>query len=516
MDEKKLTAPIKSPEAGGSMKSPPPSDTTGPPDETITTHHPAPSTSPSRRRLVRTLDRRLMPILFLSYLFFFLDKSNIAFAYIHGLARDLRFVEDQFNIALVVFFVPNLLLAIPGNLLLRRVGGARWLSQLMVAWGLVTFCTAFVKDARGLYITRVFLGAAESSFLGGTLIYLGFFYDQAELVLRVGLLYAASPLAGFLGGLLAGGLSLIDLPFPTSQFQRWPWIFLVEGAATIVLGLLALWLLPNTPAELSGTEQTPHPAEDARDKSTLTDDRLSWKLCKRGILNTMTMLMAAGAFFSIISIYSYALFLPTIIREMGYRAVVASLMTAPPNFVGFVGTVLLCEASRRYRRTGVFLIFCAAVAAVGFALLLTGGRLPGRLVLVVLQYAGTFLVSLGVHPLAPLALTWLHVNTSPHYVRAVALGFVVTVGNFGPFVASFTYIPREAPQYTRGHAINVASLVCLAAVSFVFRAWARRENARRDAGRRDYRLGQERWQGRPREEYEMELGWLHPQFRLRI
>ncbi|KAH6661526.1 major facilitator superfamily transporter, partial [Plectosphaerella plurivora] len=404
-----------------------------------------------------------MPILFLAFVFFFLDKANIAFARIHGLEEDLDLGQYEFNIALVVFFVPNFILNIPGNLLLRHIGGGRWLSGLILAWGIVTLSTAFIQDKSGLYVTRIFLGVAESSFLGGALIYLGFFYNQTELISRVGLLYAASPLAGFLGGLLAGGLSRISNP--VNGFGSWPWIFLAEGAATIALGAFAFALLPNTPADFMRwkgmavtAERQSTPVASVEDKSVAKDitlhrqpdDQLSWKLCKRAIFNPMTMIMAAGAFFSIEGIYSYALFLPTIVHTMGFRALTASLMTAPPNFVGFIGTILICKTSRKTGLTGKYLMGCAVTGLVGFILLLVGGRIgyPGQTRTVAVQYTGTFFVSLGVHSLAPLALTWIHINMAPHYVRAIALGFVFTVGNLAPFVASFTYIRSEAPSYT--------------------------------------------------------------------
>jgi hypothetical protein len=487
----------------------------------------------TRKQIARTFDYRLMPILFLAFLFFFLDKSNIAFARIHGLELDLQLDQYQFNIALVLFFVPNFILNIPGNLVLRRVGGARWLSCLIFVWGVVTFFTAFIKNIRGLYVTRIFLGIAESSFLGGALIYLGFFYSQDELIMRIGVLYAASPLAGFLGGFLAGGLSRIDTEFPVNGFSRWPWIFIAEGAATIVLGLLAFWLLPNTPAQflrgkgMDASIERPLPSatpvEDAgAAKNTALaldhNDRLSAKLFKRAIFNPMTIIMAVGAFFSIEAIYSYALFLPTIIHTMGFRALTASLMTAPPNFIGFVGTLLVCYRSRKSGLTGSYLKACSFVGCLGFLFLLVGGLTgePGERTTIILQYIGTFFVSGGVHPLPPLALTWLHINMSPHYVRAIALGFVFTVGNLAPFLASFTYIRSEAPAYARGHAINLGCLIGLFLISIATPWWMRNENAKRDDGDRNYRMDNVRWQGRPREEYERELGCLHPDFRYKI
>lgn len=49
------------------------------------------------------------------------------------------------------------------------------------------------------------------------------------------------------------------------------------------------------------------------------------------ILNVNTLLMSFNFFLILIPIYSYSLFLPTIIKGMGYSDVVAQLFTVPPN-----------------------------------------------------------------------------------------------------------------------------------------------------------------------------------------
>ncbi|CCF43994.1 high-affinity nicotinic acid transporter [Colletotrichum higginsianum] len=114
-----------------------------------------------RASLVRKFDHRLVPAMFLAHLLFFLDKSNIALARINGLERDLGLSGNQFNTALAMFFLLNVLFNIPGNLALRRVGGAIWLPSLITAWGLVTAFSGFITSFTGLCVTRALLVLTE-------------------------------------------------------------------------------------------------------------------------------------------------------------------------------------------------------------------------------------------------------------------------------------------------------------------------------------------------------------------
>ncbi|OLN83078.1 putative transporter C1002.16c-like protein 22 [Colletotrichum chlorophyti] len=493
-----------------------------------------------RTSLVRKFDKRLVSAMFLAHLLFFIDKSNIALARINGLEKDLKLEGNQFNKALAMFFVLNILFNIPGNLAVRRVGGAIWLPSLVISWGLVTTCSGFISNFAGLCATRVFLGLTESSFLGGVLIYLGFFYTTDELILRVGLFYSSTALAGFLGGLIGGGLGQIRV----AGYNGWPWIFFIEGALTIGLGITLLFLLPHTPADakfLSSDEKALalsrmrsqdrwHYLESHRlgrgsvgepqsnEAAVVSKDPLTWATFRSAILNVVTLTMAVASFFSIEAMYSYAMFLPTIISVMGYERFQASMLTAPPNLVALVFTIGMCFWSRRSQKTALPLNVCSTIGAFGYMLLIIGAKVgqPPLYMNIKIQYAGTFFVAMSVNATPPLALTWISINASPHYVRAIALGFLLSIGNSAAFLASFTYVKTEAPQYIKGHFINFGSLIGLFIIGTILPLYMKWENKKRERGDRDHRLDASRRNGLAREELEFRLGWMHPSFRFKF
>ena len=146
-----------------------------------------------------------------------IDKSisaNIGNARIQGMETDLDLVGFRFNWALTVFYIPYLLVEVPSNILLKRVGPRYYLPSLVAGFGFVSMCTAFVKDFNQLCVARAFLGIFEGGAMPGIAFFLSSFYKRKELYFRVGIYVSAASMAGAFGGLFATGLSRIP---------RWVW-----------------------------------------------------------------------------------------------------------------------------------------------------------------------------------------------------------------------------------------------------------------------------------------------------
>ena len=197
------------------------------------------------RRITNQFDKHIVPWLFGLWLLAFIDRSNIGNARIDGLAEDLKLDGDKFNIALTIFYVPYILIDVPSNWVVKYFGAGRYLPGLLISWGIVGMCTGFTKSYSGLLACRFFLGLCEGGLLGGMILYLSMFYRRHEMLFRIGMFYCAAPLSGAFGGLLATGLAEIH----HAGYNRWPWIFIVEGIITILYGMLAIFFLPATPSE---------------------------------------------------------------------------------------------------------------------------------------------------------------------------------------------------------------------------------------------------------------------------
>lgn len=496
---------------------------------------------PARERSITwKTDIHILPWIFTLWLLAFIDRSNIGNAKLDGLEDDLELTGNEFNVALTVFYVLYILLDIPSNWLLKIVGGGRYLPLLAMAWGIVGTCMGAVKSYGGLVAARLFLGACEGGMFGGIILYLSMFYKRHNLMFRLGIFYCAAPLSGAFGGLLATGLSQISY----GGYDGWPWIFFIEGAITVVVAAVAFFFLPNTPstakylspedqqyaaarlqADLHGATTSEHVEEEKFSWQAVSYVTMIFRVQKTAaeipqvrfaILNVNTLLMSFNFFLILIPIYSYSLFLPTaspphttpptpanpsrqIIKGMGYDAVTAQLFTVPPNFLAFLVVLLVSFLSDKLKMRGPLIAGLFALAAVGYIMQLASSRNA-------VKYAGTFFIAVGAFPCSPLILAWLSNNLAPHYTKATGVGFQVAIGNCGAFVATFTYLSDDAPDYTVGHAINLGAIALTLIGVTANMLYIRWENAARQAGKREYRFERQAEEGG-------ELGYRHPEFR---
>ncbi|KAF4460682.1 major facilitator superfamily transporter [Fusarium albosuccineum] len=409
----------------------------------------------------RKCDLHIIPWLFGIWLFAFIDRSNIGNAKIDGLTEDLGIeTGNKFNIALLIFFIPYILVDVPSNWIVKHVKAGIYLPALITSWGLVCTFMGFIKSFAGLVICRFLLGMFEGGLLGGILVYLAMFYRRHQMVFRIGLFYCAAPLSGAFGGLLATGLAKIE----HGGYNRWPWIFFIEGAITTLFGIVCFFTMPNTPAGAKFlTEEERFVAmirlkEDSHGATTtedINDEHFKWHWVRMAFKAPQTYLCSLAWICLLIPLYSFSLFLPSIVRGLGYHATKAQLFTAPPNIAAFFTVLATSITSDRIKARGPIMVIGSIVAMGGYIMLLAAKESSVR-------YGGTFLVAVGVYPGSAMIMGWLSNNLAPHYVRATGLGVLIALANTSSFVASFIYRAQDAPDYTLGHAVSLGSLVlCL-------------------------------------------------------
>jgi MFS family permease len=240
-------------------------------------------------------------------------------------------------------------------------------------------------------------------------------------------------------------------------------------------------------------------AHGATSASDIDVEKFSWHWVRVAVLNWNTALLSLNFFAIITPIYSFSLFLPTIISALGYTQVKANLLTVPPNMAAFFAVLLVTRLSDRYKARGIFMLIGASISIGGYIMLIAS---PKPLI----QYGGTFLVASGIFPCSPVVMGWLANNTAPHYVRATASGLQICVANLAAFVATFTYVKSDSPRYTTGHAINLGTLGLTLIVTATTMLYCKWENGKRERGERDDRLIGD----------QSLLGHRHPAFRYTI
>ncbi|OAL25824.1 hypothetical protein AYO20_10379 [Fonsecaea nubica] len=453
-------------------------------------------------RIRHKFDRHILPWLFAIWLFSFLDRSSIGNANIAGISQDLKLVGTQYNLALMLFYIPYILVDIPSNWIVKYCRAGFYLPALITGWGLVCTFTGFTKSLGGLIAGRLLLGFFEGGLVPGILIYLAMFYRRSEMAYRIGLFYCAAPLSSAFGGLLASGLAKIEV----GSYQKWPWIFFVEGSATVLVGITAAMFLPDsithakflTPEERVVAHRRVYgDARAANGMATVEEEKFSWHWVRIALFCPLPWLTSVAYMMIIVPLYAYALFLPTIVHSLGYTSTIAQLLTAPPNVLGFFSVLLVTRLSDKAGMRAPFMVAGGILVATGYSMLL-GSDLPG------VKYGATFVIAIGLYPASPLCLAWLSNNAAPHYVRATSSGLQLGVGNCAAFIATYSYLAKDAPEYTMGHSINIGAAILFCIMTTSTMLYCRWENRQREQGARDWRLTQQD---------PTRLGHLHPDFR---
>ncbi|RAL61266.1 hypothetical protein DID88_010345 [Monilinia fructigena] len=391
------------------------------------------------KNLVRKLDLRLIPILSTIYLVCFLDRSNVGNARLEGLERDLHMVGLDYNIALSVFFPFYIVVGVPCNIIMKKLRPSVWLATIVLTWSVVMVCTGLVHNFAGFLVVRCLLGVAEGGLYPGVVYYITMWYPRHECGFRMALFFAMATAAGAFGGLFARGISEMS---GVAGKNGWSWIFLIEGILSFCVGCISYWAIGDYPKYakfLSEPERKEVMRRLMNDRHHLSDDwgsKYIWQALKDWKVYVKMLI----SFCMSTALYSLSLFLPTIIKDMGYTSNAAQLMTVPPYVVACFFTISASFIADKFKQRGIFILGFLALTITGFALLISSDKTP-------IQYTGAFICISGIFPTTPLMTAWVGNNLSGSLKRGVGFGMVVGFANFGGIVAAFAYRSNDSPRY---------------------------------------------------------------------
>ncbi|KAF2850267.1 MFS general substrate transporter [Plenodomus tracheiphilus IPT5] len=420
------------------------------------------------KAILRKMDLRLIPMLALLYLLSFLDRGNIGNAKIEGLQEDLNMSGAQYNWCLTVFFFTYAAFEVPSNLLLKKLRPSIWLPTIMVAWGVVMTLMGIVQNYHGLLTARIFLGVTEAGLFPGVAYYITMWYCRHEAQFRQALFFSAASIAGAFSGLLAFGIAHMD---GVGGLEGWRWIFILEGLLTVVVAVMAYFCLydfPETASFLTEEErkfvvwrlkfQGQGEDEGVREGGiervmVPQDDTFQWKFVKAAFLDWQIWTNIWVYWGIVCPLYGISLFLPTIIRGLGYTSSTAQLLTVPIYITASVLAVVVAYYSDKVGKRYPFILVCLCIMAVGFIMCIAGGSVPG------LVYAGVFIAASALYAAFPGNITWLSNNLAGSTKRATGQAIQIAVGNLAGAMASNFYRAEDAPRYLLGHALELGFIV---------------------------------------------------------
>ncbi len=345
---------------------------------------------------------RLLPLLFICYVIAYVDRVNVGFAKLN-MQGDLGFSESAFGFGMGIFFVGYLLLEIPGTLIVENWSARKWISRIMISWGLIAALTAFVhyhipgataladwiarilaggfelvaqisrgwlsRKAQGVaaelrspgavYVfqfwgVRFLLGLAEAGFYPGVIVYLTHWFPRRDRSRALSWFFIGTPIAQIIGPPISGWLMAIgvgDHP-AVLGLVGWQWVYIFWGIPAILLGLVVLVTLPDWPHQarwLSTEESTALQAalEREKEEQQVQAGHLS---IGRALAHPKVLTLAAAYFFVVTGNYGIEMYMASILKDW-YQLDVQKLswLIVIPAIGSLVGQVFVGWNSDRTR-----------------------------------------------------------------------------------------------------------------------------------------------------------------------
>ena len=309
---------------------------------------------------------RLLPLLFICYLFAHLDRINIGFAKAQ-ISSALEFNNTVYGFGAGLFFISYMLCGVPSNIALNKVGPRRWIAVIMVTWGLISAGMLFVRTPLEFYALRFLLGMAEAGFFPGILLFINQWFAGNRRGQATALFAIAIPMAGIFGGPVSGWI--LETFKDSPVLQGWQWMFLLEGLPVVALGVIVWRYLPDsfaaaswlTPAERDRMHQQTRKTQDEREQggafaALITSSRF-WVL----VLIYSAVMLGAGVI---------AFWMPTLIANAGVaHSDQVGLLSAIPYVFGCVCMIVTGRSSdkRAERRWHVALPLFATAGGIAIA-----------------------------------------------------------------------------------------------------------------------------------------------------
>ncbi|PQE18887.1 MFS transporter protein [Rutstroemia sp. NJR-2017a BVV2] len=428
-------------------------------------------TPEEERRVKRKIDFILLPILGLAFFALQMDRGNISNALTSTITEDLHVTTNQINAGTSILSAGIVLLEIPSNVLLQRIGPQTWLSFQILAWGLVATFQNFITNYSGYIVTRLLLGLCEAGFIPGALYTMSLWYKKSESSSRISIFFLGNLLASATVALIGAGILGLS---GRAGVAGWRWLFIVEGIVTITIGLLFILLLPpsvhnSSPLISLGKWSYFTPREHhILSRRVLLDDPAKTtgqlRISGQDIWNTVKkprilvhVLISMSATIPVNAVQTYG---PSIIKSLGFKTVRANAMASVGNFIAAVVAVTLGFVCDKTGRRGPCVLFAATWCLIAYACLRVsiGESKWRRYAAVVFSMATNSNVQSSI-----LNVGWLSINCKQPQERSVAMAMIIMAANAAGIAGGQVFRTADAPLYV--HAFT--AMYVLAAATFV-------------------------------------------------
>ncbi|MGV9633070.1 MFS transporter [Nocardia rhamnosiphila] len=381
------------------------------------------------RSTVRTIMWRILPFVFVCYIVNYIDRANLAFASIH-MRAELGLTSQAFGLAAGLFFIGYFFFEVPSNVLMQKVGARIWIARILVTWGVVSASMMFVQNPTQLYILRFLLGVAEAGFYPAIVVYLTYWFRKKELATAMALFLTAIPLSYVLASPLS---ALIIEHISWAGISGWRWMFMLEAAPAIIMGVVAFFFLVEKPANaqwLTDEQKRWLQAELDGEESSVEGAHQHTGIW-RAITNPKVLYLALIYLICQAGVYGISYWMPQILRQ--YSDTISNVQVGLVNTIPYLLSMfVMVWWAKRSDRTGERKIHTSIALGIG-GVAMGASAFTGSLVFAV------FAISI--------ALAGLYAFRGPYWsiptlfltrsTAAISIAAINAFGNLGGFVGPY-------------------------------------------------------------------------------
>lgn len=423
------------------------------------------------KRTISRITWRIVPYIMLLYFIAFLDRVNIGFASL-TMNQDLGLSSTAFGLGAGIFFVGYFLFEVPSNLILHKVGARIWIARVMVTWGLVSGCMAFVQGETSFYILRFLLGVAEAGFFPGIILYLSYWFPAKNRASVTALFMAAAPISTALGSPISGALLEMH---GYMGLAGWQWMFLLEAIPAVVLGVVTFFFLTDRPAKAGWL------ADDEKEwlTATMKEEEAQRSASSahnplKALADPRVLALSLVYFGTSAGLYTLGIWSPQIIKAFGLSSLATGFVNALPGVVAVVAMVLWARHSDRTRERTWHVVIACLVAAGGLVLAAGAATIVAVVLALVIVNIG---ISSSKPPLWSMPTMFLGGSSA-----AAGIATINSIGNLGGFAgpAIIGWIKDETGSFAGGLYFVAASLLVSAGLVLVLSRAQKRAAAAAD------------------------------------
>ena len=393
---------------------------------------------------IKRISKRIIPFLVILFVMAFLDRTNIGFAALH-MNDAIGITQTIFGLGAGIFFLGYFIAEVPSNILLHRFGARIWIARIMITWGIIAAMMGFIQNGTQFIVLRFLLGIAEAGFFPGVIFYLTLWFPARYRARVFASFYLGLPIAQIIGAPISVGLMQWG---NTIGYEGWRLMYILEGIPSIILGIVCLKYLTNTPKEAQwlSTEQRTWLMStlerEEREKEKTEDSNLTkGEMIKQVFKNPLVWIMAMVYFGITSGSNAMFFFLPSVLESfrntfgMEITLIQNGMLTAIPYAFAAVGIILWSRRSDRKQERYKHGACAALMAAIAITIALVVNQ-PWAIIV------GFIFLAIGVF--SAINIFWtLPGQTLTGVGAAAGIGLINSVGNLsgftGPYLTGYLY-----------------------------------------------------------------------------